>query len=117
MNASLISKYNTLIATGKNVNPEVLVFYIFNLFLFIFRFRLLTDNQYMASSSLDKTVSVWDIPNGLCIRVIYGVTSQLCIRFHPVSVHLQLIPLTWLLLNIRLLSLGTLYHLSFHFWV
>ncbi|GKC62127.1 putative UPF0481 protein [Tanacetum coccineum] len=38
----------------------------------------------IASSSLDKTVRVWDIPNGLCIRVIYGVTSQLCIRFHPV---------------------------------
>ncbi|KAI7748307.1 hypothetical protein M8C21_012114 [Ambrosia artemisiifolia] len=42
------------------------------------------NNQYIASSSLDKTVRVWDIPNGLCIRVIYGVTSQLCIRFHPV---------------------------------
>ncbi|GJW12559.1 WD repeat-containing protein 13 [Tanacetum coccineum] len=45
------------------------------------------NNQYIASSSLDKTVRVWDIPNGLCIRVIYGVTSQLCIRFHPISVH------------------------------
>lgn len=43
------------------------------------------NNQYIASSSLDKTVRVWDIPNGLCIRVIYGVTSQLCIRFHPVN--------------------------------
>lgn len=43
------------------------------------------NNQYIASSSLDKTVRVWDIPNNLCIRVIYGVTSQLCIRFHPVS--------------------------------
>ncbi|KAL4555599.1 hypothetical protein LXL04_038223 [Taraxacum kok-saghyz] len=43
------------------------------------------NNQYIASSSLDKTVRVWDIPNNLCIRVIYGVTSQLCIRFHPVN--------------------------------
>ncbi|XP_076914222.1 uncharacterized protein LOC143573149 [Bidens hawaiensis] len=43
------------------------------------------NNQYIASSSLDKTVRVWDIPNGLCLRVIYGVASQLCIRFHPVN--------------------------------
>ncbi|KAI3809803.1 hypothetical protein L1987_19403 [Smallanthus sonchifolius] len=43
------------------------------------------NNQYIASSSLDKTVRVWDIPKGLCIRVIYGVTSKLCIRFHPVN--------------------------------
>ncbi|KAF5822264.1 putative transcription factor WD40-like family [Helianthus annuus] len=43
------------------------------------------NNQYLASSSLDKTVRAWDIPNGLCIRVIYGFTSQLCIRFHPTS--------------------------------
>ncbi|KAJ0655921.1 putative transcription factor WD40-like family [Helianthus annuus] len=43
------------------------------------------NNQYLASSSLDKTVRAWDIPNGLCIRVIYGFTSQLCIRFHTVS--------------------------------
>ncbi|XP_022009426.1 nuclear distribution protein PAC1-like [Helianthus annuus] len=42
------------------------------------------NNQYLASSSLDKTVRAWDIPNGLCIRVIYGFTSQLCIRFHTV---------------------------------
>ncbi|GJV20218.1 nuclear distribution protein PAC1-like protein [Tanacetum coccineum] len=63
---------------------------IFLIFFFSFSdldFSL--NNQYIASSSLDKTVRVWDIPNGLCIRVIYGVTSQLCIRFHPVSVHQQ----------------------------
>lgn len=41
-------------------------------------------NQYIASSSEDKTVRVWDISKGLCIRVIYGVSAQLCIRFHPV---------------------------------
>ncbi|KAK2978261.1 hypothetical protein RJ640_017112 [Escallonia rubra] len=43
------------------------------------------NNQYIASSSLDKTVRIWDISKGLCIRVIYGVSSQLCIRFHPVN--------------------------------
>lgn len=48
-------------------------------------FDFTLNNQYIASSSLDKTVRVWDIPKGLCIRVIYGVTSQLCIRFHPVN--------------------------------
>ncbi|XP_024965195.1 WD repeat-containing protein 13-like isoform X2 [Cynara cardunculus var. scolymus] len=48
-------------------------------------FDFTLNNQYIASSSLDKTVRVWDIPKGLCIRVIYGVASQLCIRFHPVN--------------------------------
>ncbi|KAL8477009.1 hypothetical protein ACS0TY_029349 [Phlomoides rotata] len=43
------------------------------------------NNQYIASASIDKTVRVWDIPKGLCMRVIYGVSSQLCIRFNPVS--------------------------------
>ncbi|XP_017230428.1 uncharacterized protein LOC108205130 [Daucus carota subsp. sativus] len=42
-------------------------------------------NQYIASSSEDKTVRVWDISKGICIRVIYGVSAQLCIRFHPVN--------------------------------
>ncbi|KAL2537587.1 Transducin/WD40 repeat-like superfamily protein [Forsythia ovata] len=48
-------------------------------------FDFSTNNQYIASSSLDKTVRVWDILKGLCMRVIYGVSSQLCIRFHPVN--------------------------------
>ncbi|KAK4378314.1 hypothetical protein RND71_000176 [Anisodus tanguticus] len=48
-------------------------------------FDFSTNNQYIASSSMDKTVRVWDISRGLCIRVIYGVSSQLCIRFHPVN--------------------------------
>ncbi|XVE67020.1 hypothetical protein DITRI_Ditri08aG0126700 [Diplodiscus trichospermus] len=43
------------------------------------------NNQYIASSSMDKTVRVWELSEGLCIRVIYGVSSQLCIRFHPVN--------------------------------
>lgn len=34
---------------------------------------------------MDKTVRVWELSKGDCIRVIYGVSSQLCIRFHPVS--------------------------------
>ncbi|KAK9677826.1 hypothetical protein RND81_11G170100 [Saponaria officinalis] len=48
-------------------------------------FDFTTNNQYIASTSLDKTVRVWDISRGLCIRVIYGVSSQWCIRFHPVN--------------------------------
>ncbi|XP_019169258.1 PREDICTED: WD repeat-containing protein 13-like isoform X2 [Ipomoea nil] len=48
-------------------------------------FDFSANDQYIASSSMDKTVRVWDISQGLCIRVIYGVSSQLCIRFHPVN--------------------------------
>lgn len=48
-------------------------------------FDFTSNNQYIASSSLDKTVRIWEISKGLCIRVIYGISSQLCIRFHPVN--------------------------------
>ncbi|GAB2218292.1 hypothetical protein Droror1_Dr00001512 [Drosera rotundifolia] len=48
-------------------------------------FDFTSNNQYIASSSLDKTVRVWDISKGICIRVIYGMSSQWCIRFHPVN--------------------------------
>ncbi|KAG6653362.1 WD repeat-containing protein 13-like isoform X2 [Carya illinoinensis] len=48
-------------------------------------FDFSSNNQYIASSSMDKTVRVWEISKGLCIRVIYGVSSQSCIRFHPVN--------------------------------
>ncbi|KAH7851342.1 hypothetical protein Vadar_010133 [Vaccinium darrowii] len=48
-------------------------------------FDFTSSNQYIASSSMDKTVRIWEICKGICIRVIYGVTSQLCIRFHPVN--------------------------------
>ncbi|RAL50387.1 hypothetical protein DM860_016854 [Cuscuta australis] len=48
-------------------------------------FDFSTNNQYIATSSMDKTVRVWDISKGLCVRVIYGTCSQLCIRFHPVN--------------------------------
>ncbi|KAM0951743.1 putative transcription factor WD40-like family [Dioscorea sansibarensis] len=48
-------------------------------------FDFSSNNQYIASSSMDKTVRVWDASQGHCIRVIYGVSSQLCIRFHPVN--------------------------------
>ncbi|CAA6667237.1 unnamed protein product [Spirodela intermedia] len=48
-------------------------------------FDFSSNNQYLASSSMDKTVRVWDISKGICIRVIYGMSSQLCIRFHPVN--------------------------------
>ncbi|KAI8016602.1 hypothetical protein LOK49_LG05G00269 [Camellia lanceoleosa] len=46
-------------------------------------FDFTSNNQYIASSSMDKTVRIWEISKGLCIRVIYGVSPQLCIRFHP----------------------------------
>lgn len=48
-------------------------------------FDFSSNNQYIASSSMDKTVRIWEISKGLCIRVIYEVSSQLCISFHPVN--------------------------------
>ncbi|CDO97011.1 unnamed protein product [Coffea canephora] len=48
-------------------------------------FDFSANNHYIASSSMDKTVRVWDISQGLCIRVVYGISPQLCIRFHPVN--------------------------------
>lgn len=48
-------------------------------------FDFSSNNQYIASASMDKTVRVWELSKGICIRVIYGVSSQLCIRFHPVN--------------------------------
>ncbi|KAJ0077146.1 hypothetical protein Patl1_36515 [Pistacia atlantica] len=48
-------------------------------------FDFTSNNQYIASSSMDKTVRVWELSKGICIRVIYGVSPQLCIRFHPVN--------------------------------
>ncbi|KAL3614035.1 hypothetical protein CASFOL_042109 [Castilleja foliolosa] len=48
-------------------------------------FDFSANNQYIASASIDKTVRVWDIPKGVCMRVIYGVSPQLCIRFHPMN--------------------------------
>lgn len=47
-------------------------------------FDFSSNNQYIASSSMDKTVRVWDVSKGHCMRIIYGVSPQLCIRFHPV---------------------------------
>ncbi|CAH2051629.1 unnamed protein product [Thlaspi arvense] len=48
-------------------------------------FDFSSNNQYIASSSLDKTIRVWELSRGVCIRVIYGVSAQFCIRFHPVN--------------------------------
>ncbi|CAM8990744.1 unnamed protein product [Rhodiola kirilowii] len=48
-------------------------------------FDFSSNNQYIASSSTDKTVRVWEIKLGICVRVIYGIAPQLCIRFHPVN--------------------------------
>ncbi|XP_020274565.1 WD repeat-containing protein 13 isoform X2 [Asparagus officinalis] len=54
-------------------------------------FDFSSNNQYIASSSMDKTVRVWEISKGHCIRVIYGTSSQLCIRFNPVNNNLLLV--------------------------
>ncbi|KAG6552011.1 hypothetical protein Mapa_006317 [Marchantia paleacea] len=43
------------------------------------------NNQCLCSSSLDKSVRVWSVEKGSCLRVIYGNTAQLCIRFHPLN--------------------------------
>jgi len=48
-------------------------------------FDFSSNNQYISSSSMDKSVRVWDIGKGHCIRVVYGTALQLCIRFHPVN--------------------------------
>ncbi|KAL9370804.1 hypothetical protein Peur_035944 [Populus x canadensis] len=47
-------------------------------------FNFSSNNQYIASASMDKTVRVWELSKVICIRVIYGISSQLCIRFHLV---------------------------------
>ncbi|KAL2632123.1 hypothetical protein R1flu_016809 [Riccia fluitans] len=43
------------------------------------------NNQCLSSSSLDKSVRVWSVEKGNCLRVIYGNVAQLCIRFHPLN--------------------------------
>ncbi|MCL7038682.1 hypothetical protein MKW94_016396 [Papaver nudicaule] len=48
-------------------------------------FDFSSNNQYIASTSMDKTVRIWELSGGNCIRIIYGVSPQLCIRFHPVN--------------------------------
>ncbi|XP_052192899.1 uncharacterized protein LOC127801641 [Diospyros lotus] len=48
-------------------------------------FDFTSNNQYIASSSKDKTVRIWEVSRGLCIRVIYGTSPQFSIRFHPVN--------------------------------
>ncbi|CAI5496705.1 unnamed protein product [Closterium sp. Naga37s-1] len=42
-----------------------------------------TDDDYLCSSSADKSVCVWDVGSGLCLRIIYTVIPQTCIIFHP----------------------------------
>ncbi|KAG8078124.1 hypothetical protein GUJ93_ZPchr0007g4900 [Zizania palustris] len=54
-------------------------------------FDFSSNNQYIASCSMDKTMRVWEISKGTCIRVVYGVSSQLCICFHPVNNNLLLV--------------------------
>lgn len=42
-------------------------------------------NHYLSSASMDKSVRVWDVKKGDCLRVIYGSAPQLCVHFHPVN--------------------------------
>ncbi|CAI5977278.1 unnamed protein product [Closterium sp. NIES-65] len=42
-----------------------------------------TDDDYLCSSSADKSVRVWDVGSGQCLRIIYTVIPQTCIIFHP----------------------------------
>jgi WD40 repeat protein len=46
-----------------------------------------SSNEYLLSSSLDKTVRVWNATKGDCIRIVYGSSAQLCCCFNPVSWH------------------------------
>lgn len=43
------------------------------------------NNHYLCSSSMDRSVRIWDAEKGHCIRVVYDNSEQLCIRFHPVN--------------------------------
>ncbi|XP_062014218.1 nuclear distribution protein PAC1-1-like, partial [Rosa rugosa] len=70
---------------GYGTNAIFPVFVLNTMSCLFSNFDFSSNNQYIASSSLDKTVRVWEISKGLCIRVIYGVSPQLCIRFHPVN--------------------------------
>ncbi|CAI7854988.1 unnamed protein product [Closterium sp. NIES-54] len=42
-----------------------------------------TDDDYLCSSSADKSVRVWDVGSGQCLRIIYTLIPQTCIIFHP----------------------------------
>lgn len=43
------------------------------------------NNQYLCSSSMDRSVRIWDVEKEHCVRVVYDNTEQLCVRFHPVN--------------------------------
>lgn len=43
------------------------------------------NNQYLCSSSMDRSVRIWDVGKEHCVRIVYDNTEQLCVRFHPVS--------------------------------
>ena len=49
-------------------------------------FEWSSDNDYLCSSSKDKSVRVWDATSGACIRIVYGTLPVHGIRFHPVSI-------------------------------
>ncbi|KAH7297762.1 hypothetical protein KP509_25G011200 [Ceratopteris richardii] len=43
------------------------------------------NNQYICSSSMDRTVRIWDVEKEHCVRIVYDKAEQLCVRFHPVN--------------------------------
>eukprot|EP00250_Pteridium_aquilinum_P008901 c18293_g1_i1 orf=182-1114(+) len=43
------------------------------------------NNQYLCSSSMDRSVRIWDVEKEHCVRIVYDNTEQLCVRFHPVN--------------------------------
>lgn len=49
------------------------------------------NNYFLCSASMDKSVRVWNVSSGECLRIIYGQVAQLCIRFHPVNNNLLLV--------------------------
>ncbi|MCO5577645.1 hypothetical protein L7F22_031476 [Adiantum nelumboides] len=43
------------------------------------------NNQYLCSSSMDRSVRIWDVEKEHCVRIVYDNAEQLCVRFHPVN--------------------------------
>jgi len=44
-----------------------------------------SQNQYLLSSSMDKTVRLWDMPSKSCLRVFSHNDYVTCIQFNPVD--------------------------------
>lgn len=40
-------------------------------------------NEFILSTSLDKTIRIWDMKTGACLRTIVDIAEVLCCLFHP----------------------------------